>query len=106
MFNHAIVRTPCPKVCDGITSAPELGQPIYEKALEQHAKYIEALKATGVDVMVLPALEDYPDSCFVEDVAKGIYSAKDDRKKAVQRIHKYVYNQSTTRGVDFLVPDQ
>ncbi|MBO5503815.1 MAG: N(G),N(G)-dimethylarginine dimethylaminohydrolase [Lachnospiraceae bacterium] len=69
MFNHAIVRTPCPKVCDGITSAPELGQPIYEKALEQHAKYIEALKACGVDVLVLPAMEEYPDSCFVEDVA-------------------------------------
>ena len=69
MFNHAIVRTPCPKVCDGITSVPELGQPIYEKALEQHAKYIEALKACGVDVLVLPAMEEYPDSCFVEDVA-------------------------------------
>ena len=69
MFKHTIVRTPCSKICDGITSAPELGQPIYEKALEQHAKYIEALKATGVDVLVLPALEEYPDSCFVEDVA-------------------------------------
>ena len=69
MFKHTIVRTPCSKVCDGITSAPELGQPIYEKALEQHAKYIEALKSTGVDVLVLPPLEEYPDSCFVEDVA-------------------------------------
>ncbi len=69
MFKHAIVRTPCPKVCDGITSAPELGKPIYEKALEQHAKYIEALKACGVDVLVLPPMEEYPDSCFVEDVA-------------------------------------
>ena len=69
MFKHTIVRTPCSKVCDGITSAPELGQPIYEKALEQHAAYIEALKQTGVDVMVLPPLEDFPDSCFVEDAA-------------------------------------
>ena len=69
MFKHTIVRTPCPKVCDGITSAPELGRPVYEKALEQHAKYIEALKACGVDVLVLPPMEDYPDSCFVEDVA-------------------------------------
>ena len=69
MFKHTIVRTPCSKICDGITSAPELGQPIYELALQQHEKYIEALKATGVDVKVLPPLEDYPDSCFVEDVA-------------------------------------
>ena len=69
MFKHTIVRTPCSKVYDGITSAPELGQPIYELALEQHAKYIEALKATGVDVLVLPPIEAYPDSCFVEDAA-------------------------------------
>ena len=69
MFKHTIVRTPCPKVCDGITSAPELGKPVYEKALEQHARYIEALKACGVDVLVLPPMEEYPDSCFVEDVA-------------------------------------
>jgi dimethylargininase len=56
-------------VCEGITSAPELGKPIYELALEQHRNYIEALKSTGVDVMVLPPLEEFPDSCFVEDVA-------------------------------------
>ena len=43
-FNNVIVRKPCKAVCDGITSAPELGQPIYEKALAQHEKYIEALK--------------------------------------------------------------
>ena len=69
MFKNAIVRTPCKAVCDGITSAPELGKPIYEKALEQHAAYIEALKACGVKVTVLPALDEFPDSCFVEDVA-------------------------------------
>ena len=69
MFKNVIVKTPCPSVCDGITSAPELGKPIYEKALEQHAAYIEALKKCGVNVTVLPADNNYPDSCFVEDVA-------------------------------------
>ena len=69
MFTHTIVRTPCSKVCDGITSAPELGKPDYTKALKQHEAYIEALKKCGVTVMVLPANEDFPDSCFVEDVA-------------------------------------
>ena len=66
-FNNVIVRKPCKAVCDGITSAPELGQPIYEKALAQHEKYIEALKKCGVEVTVLEADERYPDSCFVED---------------------------------------
>lgn len=69
MFTHVIVKTPCPSVCDGITSAPELGKPDYEKALKQHAAYIEALKQCGVEVTVLPADDAYPDSCFVEDVA-------------------------------------
>ena len=68
-FNNVIVRKPCKAVCDGITSAPELGQPIYEKALSQHEKYIEALKKCGVEVTVLEADERYPDSCFVEDPA-------------------------------------
>ena len=68
-FNNVIVRKPCKAVCDGITSAPELGQPIYEKALAQHEKYIEALKKCGFEVTVLEADERYPDSCFVEDPA-------------------------------------
>ena len=68
-FNNVIVRKPCKAVCDGITSAPELGQPIYEKALAQHEKYIEALKKCSVEVTVLEADERYPDSCFVEDPA-------------------------------------
>ena len=69
MFTHTIVRTPCRRILEGITSTPELGRPDYEKALAQHAAYIEALKKCGVDVTVLPPEEDYPDCCFVEDVA-------------------------------------
>lgn len=69
MFKNVIVRTPCKAVTEGITSAPELGKPDYEKALKQHAKYIEALKQCGVEVTVLPADENFPDSCFVEDTA-------------------------------------
>lgn len=69
MFKNVIVKTPCKTVCDGITSNPQLGQPIYEKALEQHKCYIEALKKCGVNVTVLPADDAFPDSCFVEDVA-------------------------------------
>lgn len=68
-FTNVIVRRPGASLCDGITSAPELGQPIYEKALVQHDAYIEALKQCGVEVTVLPAMEEYPDSCFVEDTA-------------------------------------
>jgi len=53
---------------NGLTSA-NLGQPDYQKALVQHADYIEALKECGLQVTVLPADEGFPDSTFVEDVA-------------------------------------
>ena len=68
MFKKAIVRTPGKSMVMGISTA-ELGLPDYELALRQHASYIEALKACGLEVTVLPANEAFPDSTFVEDVA-------------------------------------
>jgi len=68
MFSKAIVRTPCRAMVDGISTA-NLGRPDYQKALTQHADYIEALQACGLQVTVLPADEKFPDSTFVEDVA-------------------------------------
>jgi dimethylargininase len=68
LFSKAIVRTPCKNLINGITTA-NLGLPIYGKALAQHKQYIEALKYCGLDVIILNADEDYPDSTFVEDTA-------------------------------------
>lgn len=68
MFKNVIVRRPCRAIVKGITTA-NLGKPDYELALKQHDKYIETLKSCGVDVTVLEANEEFPDSCFVEDVA-------------------------------------
>ncbi len=39
------------------------------RAAAQHAAYRDALERAGATVTVLPALADYPDSCFVEDTA-------------------------------------
>jgi dimethylargininase len=69
MFKNVIVRTPCGALVRGITSHPELGQPRYELALEQHAAYVRAIESLGVRVTILPPDEAYPDSCFVEDTA-------------------------------------
>jgi dimethylargininase len=69
MFNNIIARKPCPALTEGITSHPELGKPDYQRALAQHDAYIKALRACGVKATVLEAAEEYPDSCFVEDVA-------------------------------------
>ena len=35
-FSHVIIRRPGKSLSNGITSAPELGQPIYERAIEEH----------------------------------------------------------------------
>ncbi|UYP45022.1 hypothetical protein NEF87_001307 [Candidatus Lokiarchaeum ossiferum] len=68
MFTKAIVRTPCKKMVEGITTS-HLGKPIYDIALKQHQAYIQALKSCGLEVIILPADERFPDSCFVEDTA-------------------------------------
>lgn len=69
MFRYAIVRRPARTLISGISSSPHLGVPDYDRALRQHDEYIRALEACGVSVTVLEALEEYPDSCFVEDTA-------------------------------------
>jgi dimethylargininase len=69
MFKKAIVRRPARSLVNGITAHQELGKPDYNLALRQHDAYIQALERCGLSVQVLPALEEFPDSCFVEDVA-------------------------------------
>lgn len=68
MFKNVIVRVPSRTISEGISSADE-GKPVYEKALVQHENYVSALTKTGVNVTVLEPREEFPDSCFVEDVA-------------------------------------
>ncbi|MGX7030800.1 dimethylarginine dimethylaminohydrolase family protein [Vagococcus zengguangii] len=68
MFKNVIVRVPSSSISEGLTSANE-GKPIYSKALMQHENYVSALTKTGVNVTVLEPQDDFPDSCFVEDVA-------------------------------------
>ena len=68
MFSKAIVRHPAPTMTHGITSA-NYGTPDYQMAVQQHQAYIAALKSTGLEVTVLDAQPDFPDSVFIEDVA-------------------------------------
>lgn len=41
----------------------------FERALQQHAAYVEALERAGVEVRILSADPDLPDAVFVEDTA-------------------------------------
>ncbi|MEF0941738.1 arginine deiminase family protein [Rhizobium sp. BR 362] len=67
-FNSAIVREPSRSVVDGLR-AGEHASPTYEGVKAEHNDYIAALREAGVRVTILPALEAFPDSIFVEDPA-------------------------------------
>lgn len=68
MFQRAIVKRPCRNLAKGLTAAG-LGVPDHGLAVRQHDAYIEALIACGLQVTVLEADEEYPDSVFIEDTA-------------------------------------
>lgn len=67
-FTRAIARPPGGTFADGLTTAG-LGPPDLSAALAQHAAYLAALEACGLEVTVLPPDDRFPDSTFVEDTA-------------------------------------
>jgi dimethylargininase len=68
MFKHAIVRLPAPNFADGLTTV-DLGIPQFDEVLRQHESYCHALRKCGLQITVLDAELEYPDSTFVEDTA-------------------------------------
>lgn len=67
-FRSAIVRLPGKSVVNGLRDV-DRGRPDLIRYLAEHKYYRVALRETGVEVHVLPALEAFPDSVFVEDTA-------------------------------------
>jgi dimethylargininase len=67
-FTHALVRQPGRSVVNGLRDDPR-AVPDYHQILKEHAAYVTALAGAGVHVDVLPPLEAFPDSVFVEDPA-------------------------------------
>ncbi len=66
-ITQVLTRRPAPNFADGITSSAHLGAPDYARTNQQHAHYVQALRATGVTVTVLDADERFPDGHFIED---------------------------------------
>lgn len=67
-FDNAIVRRPASSVVNGLRAVDQ-GEPSLAGVEAEHTAYIQALEAAGVAVEVLPPLEAFPDSIFVEDPA-------------------------------------
>ncbi|MCF8367724.1 MAG: hypothetical protein K9G76_01685 [Bacteroidales bacterium] len=68
MFTTAIVKLPGKNLANGLSQS-NLGQVDFDLALMQHQQYILALETCGLEVIVLDADDNYPDSTFIEDVA-------------------------------------
>lgn len=67
-FTHALVREPATSVTDGLRDGDHAG-PSYDAVKREYGSYIATLRKFGLEVDELPALEDYPDAIFVEDLA-------------------------------------
>jgi len=67
-FNEAVLREPGASVVRGLR-AVDRGQPEFEIFQAEHAAYAAALQRAGLNTLLLPALEEFPDSVFIEDAA-------------------------------------
>lgn len=63
----AFVRSPGSSFTQVLSPHPEKHSINAERACSQHDRYVSALKETGIEVVVFPALEECPDAPFVED---------------------------------------
>lgn len=65
----AFVRAPSPALQQGERSHIEREPIDFALALEQHSRYVQALKDTGATIIEAPAAPELPDSVFIEDTA-------------------------------------
>jgi dimethylargininase len=121
-FSHAITRKPGNSFPFGITTAA-LGKPDLELALTQHNQYCTALAKLGLQVDVLPVLELFPDSVFVEDVAivepdfavltrPGAIPRREEAQEMLPELQKYfkriyqIEDNATLDGGDICKADE
>lgn len=120
MFTKAIVKRPAKTFASGITTS-NLGKPDYYLALKQHDAYCEALIKCGLELKVLEANPNFPDSCFVEDTAVvtkdfGVIARPGDKSRvdetvAIEKVLKpllklhYIEEPGTLDGGDIMQAD-
>jgi dimethylargininase len=65
----ALTHRPSPQLSQCELTCVERQQIDYERAVEQHGHYCDALSQAGAEVVTLDVNPDLPDSAFVEDAA-------------------------------------
>ncbi len=67
-FTRAILRQPGSNFARGITTS-KVAEPVYSRMVTQHQSYADLLRSRGLEIVLLEALDDFPDAYFVEDTA-------------------------------------
>lgn len=67
-FSHAIARLPGRSVVLGLRDG-QGNDPDFNVVVAEHEAYVTAMRNLGIQVHILPAAEEFPDSIFVEDCA-------------------------------------
>jgi dimethylargininase len=68
-FKYALVREPGDLYKKCITSHPQRASIDINVVRKQHVEYCNTLEELGLELIKLPRLNEYPDSCFIEDTA-------------------------------------
>lgn len=68
-FDSVIVRPPPTTFGKCVSSNPLRSSVSISLALEQWREYVEVLKESGIEVIELEPLDEYPDSVFIQDAA-------------------------------------
>lgn len=72
---HALVRAVSARFRDAVSRDGTAAGIDLDRARDQHGLYVDALRKCGLIVEILPAQDDLPDACFVEDCAVVLGSA-------------------------------
>lgn len=101
----ALVRRPSPRLAEGIATHIDRQLVDVAAALEQWARYCDALKAAGWETLEVPPADDCPDGVFVEDtllvyghtavIARpGVYARRPETAGAEQAVAGLGYSIS------------
>jgi dimethylargininase len=69
LFDSAFVRPPPNSYRECVSANPHGGEIDVTLAKAQHRQYCSILKESGIEVIALPPLENFPDSVFLQDPA-------------------------------------
>lgn len=111
-FTHAITRKPCKTITQGLRDV-DTGTPDLAVFQSHHSDYVDALESTGATVVTLDALDEFPDSVFVEDAAlclpegaivmrPGAPSRLGEAAAMTQTLHRFYDEVLTINGPGFI----